>query len=104
MPLIDAMTCLRRSSISPRSFAPATSEPGLELEDRERREVLRDVARGDAHRERADDRGLADAGLADEERMVLLPALEDLEEAAHLDVAADHRDRSRCPRAARARP
>ena len=32
---------------------------------------------------------LADARLADEERVVLLPALEDLQQPAHLDVAAD---------------
>ena len=44
---------------------------------------------------------LADAGLADEERVVLLPALEDLQEAAHLDVAAD--DRIEAALAARAR-
>ena len=68
---------------------------------RELREVLGHVARGDAHRERADDRGLADAGLADEQRVVLLPALEDLEEAPHLDVAPD--DRVEPARAARAR-
>src|SRR5262249_21130595 len=44
---------------------------GLELEDLEARQVLRDVAGGDPHRERADDRVLAHPRLADEERVVL---------------------------------
>ena len=67
-----------------RRAGPVSSSRMLELG-----EALGHVARGDAHRERADDGGLADAGLADEERVVLLAALEDLEEPPHLDVAPD---------------
>ena len=40
---------------------------------------LGDVALGDAQREALDDRGLADAGLADQHGVVLAPAGEDLD-------------------------
>ena len=45
----------------------------------------------DALRESLDDRGLADAGLADQHRIVLGAALQDLDRPADLVVAADHR-------------
>ena len=54
-------------------------------------EALRHVAVDDALREPLDDRRLADAGLADEHGIVLRPAREDLDDAADLLVAADHR-------------
>ena len=49
------------------------------------------VAGHDALGEALDDRGLADAGLADEHRVVLRAAAEDLDDAADLVVAADDR-------------
>ena len=49
------------------------------------------VARDDALGEALDDGGLADAGVADEDRVVLAAAGEDLDDAADLVVAADHR-------------
>ena len=52
---------------------------------------LGDVARDDALREPLGDRGLADAGLADQHRVVLRAAREDLDHAADLLVAADDR-------------
>ena len=54
-------------------------------------ETLGDVAVHDALRETFDDRGLADAGLADEHRIVLRAARENLNDAADLFVAADDR-------------
>ena len=54
-------------------------------------ERLGDVALDDALREALDDRGLADAGLADQDRVVLGAAREHLDDAADLVVAADHR-------------
>ena len=45
----------------------------------------------DALGQALDDRGLADAGLADQHRVVLGAALQDLDGAADLVVAADHR-------------
>ena len=49
------------------------------------------VARNDPLRESFDDRGLADAGFADQHRIVLGPARKDLDRAADLVVAPDDR-------------
>ena len=54
-------------------------------------ERLGHVAARDALRDALDDRRLADAGLADEHRVVLGAAREHLHHAADLLVAADHR-------------
>ena len=54
-------------------------------------EAVGHVAVGDAQREALGDRGLADAGLADQHRVVLGAAGEDLDRAADLLVAADDR-------------
>ena len=45
----------------------------------------------DAARQAFGDRGLADAGIADEQRIVLLPAAQHLDGAADLGIAADQR-------------
>ena len=50
-----------------------------------------DVAAHDALREPFDDRGLADARLADQHRVVLGLAREDADHVADLGIAADHR-------------
>ncbi len=55
------------------------------------RRLSGDLAGGDARGERRDDGRLADAGIADEERVVLGAPLEDLQQPADLDVAADDR-------------
>src|SRR4051794_20047315 len=52
---------------------------------------LGDVGVRDALREALDHRGLADAGLADEHRVVLRPAREDLHDPLDLGLAADDR-------------
>ena len=54
-------------------------------------EVLRHVAAHDALRQPLDDRRLADAGLADQHRVVLRPPRKDLHHAPDLFVAADDR-------------
>ena len=54
-------------------------------------EAFGDVAAHDAAGEPFDDGGLADAGLADEHRIVLRAAREHLDDAADFLVAADHR-------------
>ncbi len=54
-------------------------------------EAFRHVAVDDAQRQALDDRGLADAGLADQHRIVLGAAGEHLNGAADFLVAADHR-------------
>ena len=52
---------------------------------------VRHLAVDDAARQPLRDRGLADAGLADEQRIVLLPPAEHLDGAADLGLAADQR-------------
>src|SRR5690606_37316341 len=64
---------------------------GVELEHARAGEVRRDVTTRDAVGERADQRRLADARLAHDERVVLEATLEDLEQAPHLGVAPDDR-------------
>src|SRR6476469_5781059 len=54
-------------------------------------QALRHVAVDDALSETLDDGGLADAGLADQHRIVLGAARKNLDGAADLFVAADHR-------------
>ena len=54
-------------------------------------EEVRHVAVDDLLREPFDDGGLADAGLADQDRVVLRPAAENLLHALELDVASDER-------------
>src|SRR5207248_10106481 len=54
-------------------------------------ETFGHVAAIDAAGETFDDRRLADAGFADEDRVVLRPAREDLDDAADFLVASDHR-------------
>jgi hypothetical protein len=70
-----ATTALKRSSKSPRKRVPASSA------------VLLEQALGQAFGER----GLTDAGFADEHRVVLAAAAEDLERALQLQRAADQR-------------
>ena len=54
-------------------------------------QALRYVTRDDSLREALDDRRLADAGVADEDRIVLRTAREDLDHATDLLVSPDHR-------------
>src|SRR6266702_5155058 len=54
-------------------------------------ERFRHLVVDDALREAFDDRGLAHAGLADQHRVVLGASLQDLDHAADLVVASDHR-------------
>ena len=84
-------TAFRRSSNSPRYLAPAMSAPEVEGHQLLVLQRLGHVAGDDALGEALHDRGLADAGLADEHRVVLGAAGEHLHHAAHLVVAADDR-------------
>ena len=63
----------------------------VEREDALVLQALGHLAIDDAQREAFDDRGLADAGLADQHRVVLGAPLQHLDGAADLVVAADHR-------------
>ena len=88
---ISFSTAFRRSSNSPRYFAPATSAPMSSATMRLLAKPFRHVAADDALRQPFDDGGLADAGFADEHRIVLGPASQHLNDAADLVVAADDR-------------
>ncbi len=63
----------------------------VEREHGRSREHLRHLAVDDALGEAFGNRGLADAGLADEQRVVLLATAQHLDGAVDLGVAADHR-------------
>ena len=63
----------------------------VEGEDRPVLQPLGHVAADDPLRQPLDDRGLADARVADQHRVVLRLARQDLDHAADLGVAADHR-------------
>ena len=88
--VISCSTALRRSSNSPRYFAPATSAPDVERPDALALQPLGHVARDDPLGEPLGDRGLADARLADQHRVVLRAAREHLDRPPDLLVAADH--------------
>src|SRR5260370_3334342 len=62
-----------------------------ERDDRRRRKYLRNLAVDDTLGEAFRDRGLAHAGFADEQRIVLLPAAEHLDGAVDLGISSDHR-------------
>ena len=86
----SSMIFLRRSSNSPRYFVPATSEPMSSVRTRLLSRMSGHVAGDDPVREALGDRGLADAGLADQGRVVLRLAAEDLDDPLDLLLAADH--------------
>ena len=65
--------------------------PHVEREHRGVAQHVRHFAMNNAAREAFRDRGLADAGFADEQRIVLLPPAQHLDGAADLGVAADQR-------------
>ena len=84
-------TALSRSSNSPRYFAPGDHRGEVEGEEPLPLQPLRHVAVHDPPREPLDDGGLADARVADQHRVVLRAAGEDLHDAPDLVVAPDHR-------------
>ena len=89
--VISLRTALSRSSNSPRNFAPATIAPRSSADHPLAEQRLRHVTGHDPLRQALDDRGLADARLADEHRVVLRAPRQHLHDAADLGVAADHR-------------
>ena len=89
--LISSSTALSRSSNSPRYFAPATIAARSRLEQPPALEGVGHVAGDDPLGEALDDGGLADAGLADQHRVVLGTPRQHLDHPADLGVAADHR-------------
>ena len=88
---ISFSTALRRSSNSPRYLAPGDQRAHVEPDDLLVLQSLGHVAAHDALREPFDDGGLADAGFADEHRVVLRAPRQHLDDAADFFVAADDR-------------
>ena len=94
-------TAFSRSSNSPRNLAPGDQRAQVERDDPLVLQALRHVAAHDPLGQPLGDRRLADAGLADQDRVVLRPAREDLDDAPDLLVAADDRVELALSRAAR---
>ena len=87
---------LREERLEPILELPAVLRAGDHRTDVEREhalvlETLRHVAGRDAQRDPLGDRGLADAGLPDQDGVVLGPSGEHVEGASDLVVATDHR-------------
>ena len=82
---------MSRSSNSPRNLAPAIRAPMSRATILLVLEPFRHVAADDALGQAFDDGRLADAGLADQHRVVLGAPRQHLDDAANLLVAADDR-------------
>ena len=82
-------------------LGPGDERAEVERDDALVLEALGDVAADDALGEALGDGGLADARLADEHRVVLRPARQDLDDAPDLLVAADDRVELAGPRLGR---
>ena len=90
--LLDLLHDLLQALFEIAAIAGAGEQrPHVEGEDRRIGEHFRHFAAGDLAGEPLGDRGLADAGLADEQRVVLLPAAQNLDRALHFGLAADQR-------------
>ena len=89
--LISFSTALSRSSNSPRYLAPATIAARSSEISRLPAQRLGHVAGHDPLGQALHDRGLADAGLADQHRVVLGPPGQHLDDPPDLGVPADHR-------------
>ena len=84
-------TAFRRCSKSPRYLVPASSAPMSSAYTVALGEQVGHVAFDDAPREALGDRGLAHAGFADQQRIVLAAAAQRLHHALELLLAADQR-------------
>ena len=91
--LVDHLAC-RRCSNSPFTLAPACSRPMSSVRTLTSLQRRRHVARGDAQREALDHRGLAHAGLAGEDRVVLPAPHQDVDDLADLRGRGRRSDRS----------
>jgi len=72
-------------------LCPGNKGTEIQADDALVLEILRNVPACDPLGQPLDDRGLADPGLADEDGIVLRPAAQNLDDAPHLFVPADHR-------------
>ena len=84
-------TPLRRFSKSPRYLVPGDQRAHVEGVDRAVGQHVRDLLLDHEARQALGDRGLADAGLADVQRVVLAAAAQDLDGPLHLELPPDQR-------------
>ena len=99
----SSISPLSRFSNSPFTPAPACSSARSSVRSVTFLQRRRHVALRDAQREAFDHRRLADARLADEDRIVLPAAREDVDDLPDLEVAAEHRVDLALPSRARVR-
>ena len=85
------MTDLSRFSNSPLTPAPACNRPRSSVRTATFFSGVRHVAGDDAQGEPLDDGRLADAGLAGQDRVVLPPPRQDVDDLPDLEIAADDR-------------
>ena len=85
----SSITWRSRFSNSPFTLAPACIRPMSSAAQRHAAQHRRHVAVDDPLGEPLDHRGLADAGLTHQDRMVLAAAQQDVDELANLGVAPD---------------
>ena len=85
----SSITAFSRFSNSPLTLAPACISPTSSMRTLIALQRRRHVALGDAQREALDDRGLADAGLAGQDRIVLPAPHQDIDDLPDLRIAAD---------------
>ena len=85
------ITALNRSSKSPRNRVPGEQRAGVEREHLRALQQVGDVVAEQARREPFGQRRLADARVADEDRVVLPPPAQDLHRPLQLVGAADQR-------------
>ena len=76
---------------------PGDQRTEVERDDPLVLEPLGDVAADDPLGQAFDDRGLADSGLADQDRVVLRPAAQHLDDSPDLLIATDDRVQAACP-------
>ena len=88
---ISSMTALMRSSNWPRYLVPATISARSRVMTRLSRRISGHVAGGDFLRQALDDGGLAHASLAEQHRIVLGAAAQNLDDALDFVFAADDR-------------
>ena len=87
----SSITARRRFSNSPLTLAPACIRPTSSIRRLTPCSIGGTSPCGDAQREALDHRGLAHARLAGQDRVVLPPPHQDVDDLADLGVAADHR-------------
>ena len=88
---ISSITALMRSSNWPRYLVPATISARSSVMTFLSRRSSGTLPLGDFLRQAFDDRGLADAGFAEQHRIVLGAAAEDLDDALDFVLPADDR-------------